>query len=413
LPKDGGGCFSGWIELACSGAPPFFRGGWCCEGKEDAVKISVLTMLVVLAVNALPAIAGTPTAPMKVGIVGMVHGHIEGFLNKSALTPAGGILGRPDVELVGIVEPDQKLFDSYAARYHLAASMHFRSIQEMVAQAHPRAVLVFTAPSEHRRVVEESAALGVHVMVEKPLTITYEDALAIQKAAQRSNIHVLVDLETTWYPSTAEAFRMLKQGALGPIFKTVMRDGHEGPVKIHVQPEFLAFLNDPKQNGAGALYDFGCYGANLMTSLMDGEAPLSVYAVTKQLQPEYYPHVDDEAEIVLNYKNAVSIIQASWNWPFGVKQMDVYGRTGYAKVLGPQQVEVRKAKEAAGQIVDGAALTAPYDDPLHYMAAVLNGEIQEGDSLSSLKTNVIASEILDAARQSAQTGKAIKLPLEK
>jgi predicted RNA binding protein with dsRBD fold (UPF0201 family) len=93
--------------------------------------------------------------------------------------------------------------------------------------------------------------------------------------------------------------------------------------------------------------------------------------------------------------------------------MDVYGRTGYAKVLGPQQVEVRKAKEAAGQIVDGAALTAPYDDPLHYMAAVLNGEIQEGDSLSSLKTNVIASEILDAARQSAQTGKAIQLPLEK
>ena len=248
-------------------------------------------------------------------------------------------------------------------------------------------------------------------MVEKPLTITYDDALAIQRAAQRGNIHVLVDLETTWYASTGEAFRLSQAGALGPIFKTVVRDGHPGPVKIHVEPEFLAFLRDPKQNGAGALYDFGCYGANLMTSLMNGEAPLSVFAVTKQLQPEDYPHVDDEAEIILNYKNAVSIIEASWNWPFGVKQMDVYGRTGYAKVLGPEQVEVRKGKDAEAQTIAGAPLVAPYDDPLHYMAAVLNGEIQEGNSLSSLKTNVIASEILDAARRSAQTGKAVSLPM--
>jgi len=47
------------------------------------------------------------------------------------------------------------------------------------------------------------------------------------------------------------------------------------------------------------------------------------------------------------------------------------------------------------------------------MAAVLNGEIQEGNSLSSLKTNVTVSEILDAARQSAQTGKSVSLPLAK
>jgi predicted dehydrogenase len=357
------------------------------------------------------AVAEPGDGPMKVGIVGMVHGHIEGFLNQSALTPAGGILKRPDVELVGIVEPDQKLFDAYAAKYHFPASLHYRSIAEMAAKAHPRAVLVFTAPSEHRRVVEEAAAAGVHVMVEKPLATSYADALAMQAAAQRANIHVLVDLETTWYASTAQAFDLLKQGALGPLYKTVVRDGHPGPKLLGVQPEFLAFLNDPQQNGAGALYDFGCYGADLMTTLMDGEAPVSVFAVTKQLQPDVYPRVDDEAEIILNYKNAVSIIQASWNWPFGVKQMDVYGRTGYAKVLDPRQVEVRKAKEAAAQTITGAPLVAPYDDPIHYMAAVLDGKIAEGNSLSGLQTNVIASEILDAARQSAKSGKAVELPL--
>jgi predicted dehydrogenase len=245
-----------------------------------AIPALIFSFLTVQAIAA-PA-SSTPASPMRIGIVGLAHGHVGAFLKDSWLAPAGGILDRPDVQLVGIVEPNQKLFDQYAQSHHLSANLQFRSIQEMVSQSHPRAVLVFTAPSEHRRVIEECAALGVHVMVEKPLTITYKDALAIRDAAQRGNIHVLVNLETSWYASNAEAFHLLKQGALGPIVKTVIRDGHSGPVSIGVPPEFLSFLIDPKQNGAGALYDFGCYGADLMTWLMDGKPPLSVTAITKQ-----------------------------------------------------------------------------------------------------------------------------------
>ena len=377
------------------------------------MRLILVPMLALLAVHANAALDATAGPPMRVGIVGMVHGHVDGFLKGGGLTPAGGILSRADVQLVGIVEPDQRLFDSYAQRYHLPASLHFRNIREMVAQAHPRAVLVFTAPSEHRRVIEECAALGVHVMVEKPLTISYKDALAIQDAAEQGKIHVLVNLETSWYASNSEAFHLLKQGALGPVVKTIFRDGHPGPKQIGVPPEFLAFLNDPKQNGAGALFDFGCYGPNLMTWLMDGEVPLSVTAVTRQLQPSLYPQVDDEAEMILNYKNAVAIVQASWNWPFNLKQMDVYGRTGYAKAIDSERIEIRRENEPEGQITKGSRLAAPYDDPLHFMAAVLNGEIQEGNSPSSLQTNMTVSEILDAAKQSAQSGKTVSLPLAK
>ena len=372
----------------------------------------ILLMVALLAANSQSA-AAAPT-PLKLGIVGLEHGHIEFSLRGGALAPAGGLLNRPDVQIVGIVDTDQALFDSYAQRHHISPSLHFRTIQEMVKQAHPHAVLVFTAPSEHRRIVEECAALGVHVMVEKPLAISYEDALAMQAAAERGKIHVLVNLETTWYPSNTEAFHLLQQGALGPVVKATFRDGHRGPKLLGVfGPEFLNFLDDPKQNGGGALFDFGCYGANLITWLMNGEAPLSVTAITKHMQPDLYPHVDDEAEIVLNYKNAVAILEASWNWPFAVKQMDVYGRTGYAKTFDSERLEVRKANESEGQTIKGQSLPAPDDDPVHYLAAVMNGEIQEGNSLSSLKNNVTASEILDAARQSAQTGKTVGLPLAK
>ncbi len=355
--------------------------------------------------------AAASAAPIKVGVVGLVHGHIDGFLNKSNLTPAGGILSRPDVELVGIVEPDQGLFDKYAAKYHLPASMHFNTIAEMAAATHPTAALVFTAPDKHRRIVEECAALGMHVLMEKPLAFTYADALAIKAAADKAHIHVLVDFETAWYTSNTEAYHLFKDGSLGSMVKVVVRDGHEGPVKIGVGPDFLKLLIDPAQDGDGALTDFGCYGPNLMTWLMNGEAPISVTAVTKRLQPDLYPKVSDEADIILNYKNSVAIIEGSWDWPFALKQMDVYGSTGYAKAIDPDRIEIRKKGDATGTISNGHPLQAPDDDPIHYMEAVLAGQVEEGTSLSSLKNNILVAEILDAARQSAATGKTITLPL--
>ena len=91
--------------------------------------------------------------------------------------------------------------------------------------------------------------------------------------------------------------------------------------------------------------------------------------------------------------------------------MDVYGVTGYVKTIKSNQIEVRRGKEAEGRVTEAARLSAPNDDPLHYLAAVIHGEIQEDGSLSSLETNVIVSEILDAARQSAQTGRTVRLPL--
>ena len=93
--------------------------------------------------------------------------------------------------------------------------------------------------------------------------------------------------------------------------------------------------------------------------------------------------------------------------------MDVYGQTGYAKAVDSERIEVRKGDESQSQMLKAHSLAAPYDDPLHYLAAVLNGDIQEENSLSSLKNNMTVSEILDAARQSAQTGKSVNLPLTK
>ncbi len=246
-------------------------------------------------------------------------------------------------------------------------------------------------------------------MMEKPLSVSYEDAQAIARAARSAKIQVLVNYETSWYRSNHAAHDLVRSGTIGDIRKVVVHDGHEGPKEIHVGPEFLAWLTDAKLNGAGALFDFGCYGADLMTWLMNGQRPLTVTAVTQQIKPDIYPHVDDEATIVLTYAKAQAILQASWNWPFSRKDMEVYGRTGSIITIAANDISVRLPHESQPGTRTAAPIPAPYDDSLTYLRAVLLDGAKP-DALSSLETNVIVTEILDAARRSASSGRTVVLP---
>lgn len=367
---------------------------------------SVRTLQIVLLGSLLlcAATAQTNAPPLRIGVVGLTHGHVAGFFNT--------VLKRSDVQILGIAEPDRQLFDRYAKQYHLDPGLYFASLDELLAKAHPPAVVVYTSTFDHTKIVEDCARHGVDVMMEKPLAVSYRDALAMAQAARAAKIHVLVNYETTWYASNNAAHNLLDQGALGDARKVVVHDGHRGPKEIDVQPEFFAWLTNPKLNGAGALFDFGCYGADLMTWLMHGEAPGTVTAVTQHLQPDIYPNVDDEANVILTYPHAVAILQASWNWPFDRKDMEVYGRTGFVKTILRDKINIRREGEKEASIETPPALQPPYDDSLHYYAAVLRGDIQDTGSLSSLETNLVVTEILDAARQSADSGRTVTLPLQ-
>jgi predicted dehydrogenase len=347
---------------------------------------------------ALPAADTKP--PLRVAIAGLVHGHADGFFSHS--------LNRPEIQIVAIAEPDRALFDRYAAKFHLDRSIYHSDLEEVLRVIKPQAVLVYTSTYDHRKVVELCARYSIPVMMEKPLAVSYQDAQAIASAARAGRIQVLVNYETSWYPSNHAAYELVRSGAIGDVRKVVVHDGHQGPKEINVQPEFLKWLTDPKLNGAGALFDFGCYGADLMTWLMNGERPLTVTAVTQQIKPDIYPHVDDEATIVLTYPHAQAILQASWNWPFDRKDMEVYGRIGSVATIARNDVSVRLRHQAQATTRVAAPVPTPYDDSLTYLRAVLLDGAKP-DALSSLETNLIVTEILDAASRSAASGQTVQL----
>ena len=348
-------------------------------------------------------------APVRVAIVGLVHGHVQGFLHNLA--------SHPESALVGISDPDAALRQKYIAKTHLSGDMFFATEAEMLKKTHPQAILVYTSIAGHRAAIEEAAPLHIAAMVEKPLATTVEDALAIQALSEKYNVPVLTNYETTWYNSNTAAVKMLEEGKIGDLRKLVVHDGHEGPKEIHVDPEFFNWLTDPKENGAGAMFDFGCYGVDLATWIMHGELPTTVTAVALQLKPQIYPKVDDDSTIVLTYPHAQAILQGSWNWPFARKDMEVYGATGYVDTLYEDaapgaKLRMRLPGEKAEHVETAPALTAPQNDSLNYLAAVLRGSLKPQHDLTSLDTNVAVVRILDAARRSAQTGKTIYLARE-
>jgi predicted dehydrogenase len=363
---------------------------------------TIFAILLAVSCASLAFSASPAQPPLRVGIVGLVHGHVHGFLDQSRHSS--------EIEIVGVAEPDAQLLSQAATRYGFDRSILFPDLEDMLQKVHPQAVLVYTNTYDHRRVVEVCARHGVHVMMEKPLAVSFDDALAIEKAAHSGKIQVLVNYETSWYRSNHAAYDLVHEGALGDVRKVVVHDGHSGPKEIHVEPEFLAWLTDPKLNGAGALFDFGCYGADLMTWLMDARRPQTVTAVTQRIKPEIYSRVDDEATIILTYPKAQAIIQASWNWPFDRKDMEVYGQTGYVITVKRDDIRVRRAgNDSREEQLAAKPIAPPYDNSLSYVRAViLDGA--KPDALSSLDTNVTVTEILDAARRSAASGKTITLP---
>jgi predicted dehydrogenase len=350
-------------------------------------------LLLALAVTGVSA-----QQPIRVVVAGLNHDHAHGILHRYK---------DGKVDIVGIAEPNKELWVKYGKLYHIPDSLFYTDLKPLLLKTKPDAVLAYNAVGNHVDVVEICAPLHIPVMVEKPLAATLSQAKRIAELADQYHIKVLTNYETTWYPSNLYIYNTLTSGKIGAVRKMVAHDGHQGPKEIGCSKEFLSWLTDPVLNGAGPLNDFGCYGADLMTWMMHGQKPIAVTAVLRHYKPEVYPKVEDDATVLVEYPGAVGEIEGSWNWPFGIKDFEVFGETGYLHALDTANM-VTRMRENIKASFKADPLTPPISDPILYLTAVLRGNLP-GTDLSSLNYNMVVMEILDAAKRSAKEGKRIVL----
>jgi predicted dehydrogenase len=345
---------------------------------------------------------GTTT---RLAIVGLDHDHVWGLLGTIAQTPGA--------ELVAIADPHPELVAK--AKTKVPASVRFfGDYTEMLDQAKPEAVIVTTANNRHLEILRACAQRHVHFFTEKPMAATGADAREMARVAREANIKLMVNFWNAWAPATQAAYSRLMAGELGPIQKMIIEFGHEGPKEIGVSKEFGEWLYDPEKNGAGALMDFTCYGADW--ALWVKGRPQRVYAYSLELKTAQRNKVEDDAVVLLEYPDATAILLPSWDWPYGKGQAEFFGPKGSFLVMGDGLLFQPAHKDPTLKEPDGTPVPTPPVSPektngvAYFLDRIRNNKALEGPVTPEI--NVGVNEIIDAAKESIRTSRAVELPAQ-
>jgi predicted dehydrogenase len=347
--------------------------------------------------------ADAPRTRTRLAVVGLDHDHVWGIL--------ATIAREPNAELVAVADPHPELIERAKAQAPAGAKF-FADYVQMLDAVKPEAVIVTTANHLHLAILRECAQRKIHYFTEKPMAATGADAREMERLAREAGIKLMVNYWNAWAAPTQDAYARLKAGDLGPVQKMIVQFGHEGPKEIGVSKYFGDWLYDPIKNGAGALMDFGCYGANWALSVKG--RPTRVYATSLKLKSEQRNLVEDDAVVLLEYPDATAILMPSWDWPYGKGQAEIFGPKGSFLVMGdgllfqPAHTEATAANPQGRRIKTQPLPPEKRNGIAYFLHCIGNDKPIEGPVAASL--NVGVNEIIDAAKESIRTGRAVNLP---
>lgn len=363
-----------------------------------------LALLAVLALVGASSVSATPepqSAKTRLVIIGLDHDHVWGLLND--------LTKEPLAELVGVSETDPELISRFKSRGPANVTIYSDYVK-MLDTVKPDAAIVTTANNKHLEILRECAKRHIHYSVEKPLATNGADAREMLKLAESANIKLMVNYWNAWVPPTPEIAKQVKAGQVGPVQRITVRYGHQGPKEIGVTKQFADWLYDPVKNGGGAVMDFGCYGAEWVLWLKG--RPARVYATARKLKLAQNNKVDDDATIFLEFPDATAVIEASWDWPYGMGEVQVFGQKGSLiarsdELLSRTSDQKVGKGEAEGSQVPLEPLPHERSNPISYFVDRIRNNKPIEDPLAP-KLNVGVVEILDAARESIRTGRVVE-----
>jgi predicted dehydrogenase len=334
-------------------------------------------------------------------VIGLVHSHVWGHL--------GQMIKGDTAKLVAIAEPNQELVAE--AKKAGANVPFYDDYNKMLDEQKPQIVWAFVENNRHLEIAKACATRKINVMFEKPLASTYKDAAEIRDLARKNGIRVMTNYQMAWWPANYAAKKEADSGAIGKVWRLHGIVGHGGPGSEGTRSKyFFEWLTDPVKNGAGALMDFGCY--NALWSLWYMGRPEKVYAQVNHLRPQTFPKVEDNADLVLTYPNGVGVFEGSWDLPRSYQDLEVFGlgqdRSGSASIYMKQSgVTLQKGRES--KEIPMEPLAKDRAEPIAYMvSAIKDNKPIEG--LTAIDINVDVIDIIDAAKESVKSGKAVSLP---
>ncbi len=238
----------------------------------------------------------TGRSPVRIGILSAEHVHAPTYISLLAAMPG--------VHLVGVWDDDRRRAAAAAAP---VATRAFDEADDLLERVD--GVVIASANSRHRRLVEMAARAGVHVLCEKPLATTVDDARAILGACADAGVRLMTAFPMRWNPAARALETALRSGALGtPVF---LEGVNTGTIPDVHAPWFV----DPILSGGGAVTDHVVHLADLFRWILRSEV-VEVYAVANRILQERFAGVETGGLVSMRFANGVSAtIDCSWSKP--------------------------------------------------------------------------------------------------
>jgi len=300
---------------------------------------------------------------------------------------AASVRMMPDeAEVVAVASPTPGNAEAFARRHGIAR--FYTDYRELLRD--PAIELVsITAPNRlHAQVTIDAARVGKHVVCEKPLCVTLEEADAMIDACTKAGVLLLYAEELFFAPKYVKAKQMADEGAFGRVHLVKQGEKHSGP--------HSGWFWDVEQSGGGALMDLGCHGIAFCWWFLGKPRVKSVYAQLSTQLHGARTQGDDEAVTIIEFENgALGIVENSWNRPGGMDDS-----IGYA---------VEKASSTTGWTYPVYEEHWNYGFPQemrHFARCVRGKETPIADG----ETGRVVLEVLYAAYASAGLGRKVELP---
>lgn len=335
--------------------------------------------------------AGEPGTRVRIGVLSAEHVHTPAYLDILAAMPG--------VELVGLWDDDRGRGEAAAAAVGTAT---FERAEDLLGRAD--GVVVTSANSRHRRLAEMAAAAGVHVLCEKPLATTVDDARAIVDACARAGVRLMTAFPMRWSPAARSLASMVRGGSVGePVF---VEGTNNGKMPNDLAPWFV----DPELSGGGAVTDHVVHLADLYRWILGAEV-VEVYAVANRILQERFGAVETGGLVSLRFANGVlATIDCSWSRPrsyptWGGMTLDVVGTGGAAHVDAFRQRLAVYGTAEAGVSWLSWGVDADRGMLVEFVDVVRGGREPSVTGIDGLR----AVEIVQAAYRSIASGEPVAL----
>ncbi len=313
----------------------------------------------------------------------------------------------PNVEFVAFVDPVIERAEHYADQYNAKA---FADFQTMLDEVKPDAVSVCTPNALHAPISIAAAKAGAHVLVEKPMAVTDEEAVAMIEAAAQNNVHLMVGHNQRLMPPHVKAKEILDSGVLGRVLTFRTSFGHPGPDGWSVDGASSWFFRKDEAL-MGAMGDLGVHKSDMIRWMLNDEVA-EVAGFVGTLHKEG-TDVDDNASCLLRMKSgAMGTLVASWTYYKGEDNSTILWCENGVMKIGTHpddQVIVELRNGTIEKYKVGAISTNDKQETSGVIDAFLNSIINNVKPEISGEEGRASLKVILCAFESQATGKFIKV----